>query len=320
VDLRQIECFLAVARHLHFGRAADSLHLGQATVSESIARLERELNGPLFTRTTRRVELTPLGETFLAEAGPGYQALRRAYERTRAASLARDPEVVVGYCHDSERRLMLNLVPELRRRHTNAVIDFMPLSATKMVEGLHGHDLDIGMCYTPILDESLKSQCLAESSLVALVRTGHPFALRSELTLAEIAAEPIVLLNRTGNPNLYDRVIGALDDTGVQWRLATTVSDVSNLAARALAGVGIAIAVSAAVPSSPVDGVVCVALRDAPMIEKVLVWRKDEPRRVVADLVALLIANFHKRTVRLAQLEPADAGGGRVVADQRRVS
>jgi DNA-binding transcriptional LysR family regulator len=320
VDLRQIECFLAVAEHLHFGRAADSLHLGQATVSESVARLERELNGALFARTTRRVELTALGETFLAEAAPGYEALRRAYERTRAASVAHDEELVVGYCHDSERRVMLGLVPELRRRHTNALIDFQPLSAVKMVEGLHDRSLDIGMCYTPVLDESLAASHLAESPLVALIRTGHPLALRSDVSLAEIAREPIVLLERSGNPNLYDRVTRALDETGVRWQLAATVSGVGNLAARALAGVGIAIAVSAAVPSSPVDGVVCIALSDAPAIEKVLVWRKDDSRGAVCDLVSLLIANFHKRTVRLGSVERAGTTAPREAAGQRRVS
>jgi DNA-binding transcriptional LysR family regulator len=292
LDVRQIECFLAVAKDLHFGRAAERLHLGQTTVSESIARLERELDGPLFTRTTRRVELTPLGEAFLADVTPGYEAIRRAYERARAQSVALEPELVVGYCHDRERRIMLSLVPELRRRHTRAVVDFRPLSATSMVDGLCQQTLDIGMCYTPVIDQSLDCVVLNESTLVALVRAGHPFARRSGLALAEIAAEPIVLLNRTGNPKLYDRVTTALDQTGVRWHLAATVSDVGNLAARALAGVGVGIAVDAAVPTSPVDGVVRVPLDDAPTIEKVLVWRKNDDRAVVQDLVVLLRKSF----------------------------
>ena len=310
MDLRQIECFLAVARHLHFGRAAESLHLGQATVSESVARLERELNGPLFTRTTRRVELTPLGETFLAEAGPGYQALRRAYERTQAASLAHGTEVVVGYCHDSERRLMLNLVPELRRRHAQPVIDFQPLSATKMVEGLHTQELDIGMCYTPVLDESLESRYLAESALVAIVRTGHPFALRSDLSLAEIVAEPIVLLDRHGQPDaLRPR------DRRTRWHRASVAARDDGVGCQQSRGAGAAPASASPSPSRRrcprhlSTERYASRYRDAPTIEKVLVWRKEEPRRVVSDLVDLLIANFHKRTVRLGQLQ-----------DQRRVS
>jgi DNA-binding transcriptional LysR family regulator len=66
VELRQLEAFAAVANELHFGRAAERLHLSAPTLSELIRRLERELGTPLFTRTTRRVALTSAGTELLA--------------------------------------------------------------------------------------------------------------------------------------------------------------------------------------------------------------------------------------------------------------
>lgn len=84
MELRQLEAFVAVATELHFGRAAEKLHLGQPTLSELIRRLERELGTPLFTRTTRRVALTEAGnellgysKSILGDVGAARAAVRR---------------------------------------------------------------------------------------------------------------------------------------------------------------------------------------------------------------------------------------------------
>ena len=68
VELRQLEAFVAVATELHFGRAAERLHMAAPTLSELIRRLERELGTPLFTRTTRRVAMTSAGAELLARS------------------------------------------------------------------------------------------------------------------------------------------------------------------------------------------------------------------------------------------------------------
>jgi DNA-binding transcriptional LysR family regulator len=68
MELRELEAFVAVATELHFGRAAERLHMGQPTVSELVRRLERDVGAPLLTRTTRRVALTGAGHELLGRA------------------------------------------------------------------------------------------------------------------------------------------------------------------------------------------------------------------------------------------------------------
>jgi DNA-binding transcriptional LysR family regulator len=83
VELRQLTYFVAVAEELHFGRAAERLHLASPSLSQQISNLERELGTQLLIRDRRHVELTPAGSQFLTDAREVLGAAARAFDRAR---------------------------------------------------------------------------------------------------------------------------------------------------------------------------------------------------------------------------------------------
>ena len=98
--MREIEAFLAVADELHFGRAAQRLHVTTASISQAIRALERKIGAPLFERTSRRVKLTAVGAEFLARVRPAHDALTGALtEARRAGRLPYRDLVRVGFAN-----------------------------------------------------------------------------------------------------------------------------------------------------------------------------------------------------------------------------
>ena len=97
MELRQLRAFLAVADELHFGRAAERLHIGQSPLSQTIRALERELGTDLFVRTTRSVQLTAAGEALVTPARIIEAQIAVVREIASAASTGETGRVTVGF-------------------------------------------------------------------------------------------------------------------------------------------------------------------------------------------------------------------------------
>ena len=85
MDLRHLRCFMAVAEELHFGRAAERLHIEQSPLSRTIKDLESDLDARLFNRSHRGTQLTPAGHALLEAVPRIFAAVEQARHSVRAA-------------------------------------------------------------------------------------------------------------------------------------------------------------------------------------------------------------------------------------------
>jgi DNA-binding transcriptional LysR family regulator len=287
MDLRQLECFLEVKSQLHFGRAAERLYLAQPTVSESIRRLERELGGALFDRTTRRVALTPLGEAFAVEAQQAYEAVQAAYARGRAMAEQQQRQFAVGYTGDYDP--LVDVVVRLQRECPGVLVTLRAMPTPRLVAALDARKLHAAICWEPPSGDDLETLGLGVSHLVAVVPDAHPWAALDHITLRELADEPLVAWPRAVNPVAYDRFTAAMDATGVPWALVGTAAGADNVLARVLSGFGVGLLYQAIAEARRVPGVSYVRVADdAAAFERKLVWRRDERHPAMEPFVALL--------------------------------
>jgi len=119
LDLRKLRYFAAVADTLHFGRAADELHIAQPVLSRQIRALEHDLGTPLLTRDSHGVALTDAGRQLLTDAGPLLASAHAVRRRVTVAARG-SQRLMVGF------RAGIAVTPAVRLfadRHPDVLVD-----------------------------------------------------------------------------------------------------------------------------------------------------------------------------------------------------
>lgn len=186
LDLRLVRCFAAVAEHRHFGRAADTLHLTQPSLSRQIRRLEQQVGARLLDRTPQGTRLTDAGEVFLPRAKSLLRASDQAVSATRAA--ARPSRVTIGY---SMGIIVTPAVREMRRRHPDAEVQVQYLEWNDIRAALLDHRVDALVSRLPFPTEGLHVTVLYDEPRVVVLPLDHRLAGKESVTLDDIADEPL---------------------------------------------------------------------------------------------------------------------------------
>lgn len=210
MELRALRYFVAVADELHFGRAAERLHVAQPAVSQQIARLERELGVRLLDRSPRRVRLTAAGRrvldaarTTLAAAGQVQIAAKQVPTTMRIGTAA-------GLTARLERG-----IDALRERAPEFDVVLVDLPVEARLNALRQGDLDLALTRGVGTVPGLTVVPAWEENLLAVVSKHHPAAHGSAVGLAELAGDTLRLPAREHDPPLHDAVALALRDTGL---------------------------------------------------------------------------------------------------------
>ncbi|HEY3685769.1 MAG TPA: LysR family transcriptional regulator [Streptosporangiaceae bacterium] len=186
LDLRLLRCFMVVAGHRHFGRAAEELHLTQPSLSRQIRRLEQQVGARLLDRTPQGTRLTEAGEVLLTRAKALLRSAEQAVAATRAA--AEPSRITVGY---SMGVIVTPAVREMRRLHPDADVRVQYVDWNDTRAALLDHRVDAFVSRLPFPTEGLHVTVLYDEPRIVLVPLDHRLAGKESVTLDDIADEPL---------------------------------------------------------------------------------------------------------------------------------
>lgn len=275
IGLRHIRNFVTVAEELHFRRAAERLGLAQPALSRSIQYLEGELNISLLRRTNRNVEVTEAGKTFLDGCRNILNAVERAVDDTRLASLGQLGSVRIGYTDNAITGDLPRLLRDFQIRQPRVSIqihhDVTAIQLTKLAE----RQLDIGFVTGPIGLPGFE-QCLVQSErFVCVVYENHRFANRRSVRLKELANENFV----HGLPQFWEHfhsyLIPLCRSAGFVPTIIQEAFNTASILGLVASGMGITI-LTENVQNSIGTGLVIVPIEDiTEKLQTAAIWKPD---------------------------------------------
>ena len=245
MELRQLEYFVAVAKHRHFGRAAEAAYVSQPALSQQVQRLEAELGIALLRRTSRGVELTPAGEDLLARAETILAEVTKARgAMDEHAGVMRGAVRVAATTADALH--LPDVLAAFHREHPGVRLALRHASASEVLALLRRGAVDLAVL--SLAGESVDGftvTALAEEPLRAIAPPDEPFRAVT-VALDDLRGRPFVL----GEPGtaLRTTVMDACQEHGFSPVPLLEVSDPTTVRFLVSAGLGVSL-----VPQSWLD-------------------------------------------------------------------
>lgn len=289
MELRHLRYFVTLAEELHFGRAAQKLHIAQPPLSQQIRQLEVELGFDLFYRTKRSVELTTAGSVFLQEVQQIFKLLDTAIQSGKKASRGELGKLVIGFVSSAAYNILPLALRSHRECFADVSLELREMTTSEQLQQLQTGTIDVGFLRPPITSEDLDLEIIYQESLIVALPENHRFADRETISLATLAQEQFIFFPRSLAPGLYDLILDLCLQAGFQPNLSQEAAQMQTIVSLVAGKIGVAI-VPESLQNLQRTGVVYRMLTEqTPKIAIALTWRKHDKSPTLQRFIDIVI-------------------------------
>jgi DNA-binding transcriptional LysR family regulator len=281
LELRHLRYFVAVAEELHFGHAAERLHLSQPPLSQQIRRLEEILGYALLVRTSRSVSLTGAGEALLERARRTLRNVQRDIDETRSIGQGAVGSLHIGFVGSAMLTSLPGVFRAYREANPRVQLHLYESFTARVAEGLENGTLDAGILRDGDATATLTVTTLFTEPYVAVLPATHKCARQKSISPAVLRDEPFVYYPRTAGVRAFEKPLTLFEEHGFRPQIVQEASHWLSILRLIEAGLGVSVA-PACVRRIASPGVVCLPLRNAKVVSDIeLAWIKGDTRPVV---------------------------------------
>lgn len=285
MNLQRLRYFLAVADELHFGRAAERLHMAQPPLSQQIRLLETELGVQLFDRTTRKVTLTAAGATFRPQAERVIVAADSA-ERVMEEFRSGEGGVLrLAFVDSASFEVMPRYLRAFRKKWPAVKHDLQIMSSANQGEALRAGDIDLGISRAvPNLDdEVLTFSKFLDEQLYVAVGPDHALSGKTRVSIKKLDTSELIAFDHRLSPTLHDQLELLFYYAGSNYEPTIEATEYTTILGLVSSGEGVAVVPNGVRSFSP-EGVSYVKITDPDArMSMYTVYRANEPLQVVVN-------------------------------------
>lgn len=214
INLKMIRYFLAVSEELHFGKAAERLHISQPPLSLQIKELEEALGFPLFIRDSRNVVLTLAGEMMQAEMKEVFENIENSLSRVSYIARHEQSHLNIGIIGSALWHQLLEKFKSFKTLNPNTTWSLHEFPPSKQYEALLNKKLDIGFWRCADLEQNpaLVYRRVEKQRVAVAVSCESELAARELLSLKDLSGQTLIFLTFTHSgysKNLYNSCLSA---------------------------------------------------------------------------------------------------------------
>lgn len=194
--IEQLEYIAAITEHGSLRRAGEQLHVSQSALSESIAKLERELSVALLDRHRSGARISATGRALLQPIADVLESVARL-KSAAGDQLATRRVIRIGTVNAGTATLLLPAMHRLQRDHPGSTVEVRSLQQDEIEHALADGTLDLGLVNLLDGDDvqpGLDAQVLRVGRPVVVLPSGHPLADHDEITIDQLRVEPFVAM------------------------------------------------------------------------------------------------------------------------------
>jgi DNA-binding transcriptional LysR family regulator len=241
LESRQLRYFVAVAQHLHFGRAADDLGIAQSALSRHLQQFEKSLGIRLLNRGRRStISLTASGQAFLIEATAGIRQLERARTAAQRAARGQTGKLAIGYVASAAFSGVLpRALERFRSGFSDVSVELSAMETPAQLTALGNGMLDVGFLRARSeYPDGITASVVQRDGMLLALADSHPLA-RKRIDLSLLSEQTFIIPQFDENTGFAEHVAALASHGGFEPKKILRVHDFLTALSLAAAGYGV---------------------------------------------------------------------------------